>query len=78
MYLRIQEDLANAKSQINELSMSKSDQMGALSQQLLDDKNAEIDELRQQISMLQSDDKDASYQLVRILNVLKYNILNFC
>ena len=78
MYLRIQEDLANAKSQINELFMSKSDQMGALSQQLLDDKNAEIDELRQQISMLQSDDKDASYQLVRILNVLKYSILNFC
>lgn len=60
--------------QLAEQEPSQSDHLEALSQQLLNEKNAEIDDLRQQLSLLQNNDQDNAYQKV----IIKFFFIFHC
>ena len=68
LLINFQEELEEAKSQLSE--RPPSDQLGTLSKQLIDEKNAEIDDLCQQLTLLQSGDRDSDFQQVKPLDFL--------
>ena len=58
-------------SHLETAPVTQSEQLEALSHRLLDEKNAEIDELRQQVMLLRSDvgDEDSSQVVLAYINL---------
>ena len=61
----MQDEISLLQQKLNEASVpTQSDHLEALSKKLLDEKNAEIDELRRQMALLQDDDQLTDVQEV--------------